>query len=489
MERRDFLKVSGGLSAYLIVGGSLLSLQKAEAQSGLPIAELKAALDPKRDVLLLHGDSAAAKKDISFNKRTQIAPKVRVIAGSAEAVSSTILWATRNGVKFAIRAGGHSYEGLSQSPDLAIDVRGMAGIKLSADKKSVSIGSGASLGSVYKALAPSKLAIPAGSCFPVGVAGHSLGGGFGLIGRPFGLACDNILSMEMVDASGQIRKVSETENPDLFWALRGGGNGNFGVVTNFNFRTSAVNMVARFGMTWNKPVAQAVKVVQAWQQWLEDLPPAITCILKLQKASGGLIKVRVFGLSVQSESKLKVELTRLQKLAGAATDIVTKSTTFLAAAMVFNGGEDDSVSVFQKAKSDYVTDPMSEQGILTLLRGLQSAPAPIAVLFDSYGGQINKVASDATAFAHRGNTRYSIQYTKEWTSAADTNTNVAMMRTLHTSMRPFVSGGAYVNYCDLDLKDGYAKAYWGDNLPRLMRIKAQVDPNNVFRHAQSVPVS
>ena len=165
----------------------------------------------------------------------------------------------------------------------------MKGIKLSGDKKSVSIGSGSSLGSVYDALASSHLAIPAGSCFPVGVAGHSLGGGFGLLGRPFGLACDSILSMEVVDASGKILTASEQENPDLFWALRGGGNGNFGVVTNFNFRTSAVNMVAKFAITWTKPVAQAVKIVQAWQQWLEDLPSSITGTLHLTKAKGGLI--------------------------------------------------------------------------------------------------------------------------------------------------------------------------------------------------------
>src|SRR3954467_3955659 len=125
MERRDFLKVSGGLSAYLLVGGALLSVQRAEAQSGLPIAELKAALDPKKDMVLLHGDSGAAQKDISFNKRTQISPKVRVVAASPAAVGATILWATRNGVRFAVRAGGHSYEGFSQHPDLVIDVRGM----------------------------------------------------------------------------------------------------------------------------------------------------------------------------------------------------------------------------------------------------------------------------------------------------------------------------------------------------------------------------
>jgi FAD/FMN-containing dehydrogenase len=487
MKRREFLQLTGGLSAHLIVGSSLLSIGAAEADTGLPITALKAVLDPKKDLLLVPADAAAAKYNMSFNKRMQIAPRVRVVASSAAAVSGSIHWAVNNGVGFAVRSGGHSYEGFSQSPDLVIDVRGMAAIRISADKKSVSIGAGSQLGSVYKALAPSQLAIPAGSCFPVGVAGHSLGGGFGLIGRAFGLACDNVLSMEMVDAAGQVRNLSETENPDLFWAMRGGGNGNFGVVTNFNFRASAVNMAARFGMTWNKPVAQATRVVQAWQQWLEDLPAAITCTLHLGKAAGGLIKVHLAGLSVQSESKLKVELTRLQKLTGPAVDFYTKTTTFLTAATVFNGSGSDFI--FMKAKSDYVTDPLTDQGISTLLRGLQNAPGQIAALFDSYGGAINKVAPDATAFVHRGKTRYSIQYYMEWSSPGATNANIAMMRTLYTAMRPFVSGECYVNYCDLDLGDGYARAYWGDNLPRLIRIKAQADPNNIFRHAQSVPLS
>jgi hypothetical protein len=353
----------------------------------------------------------------------------------------------------------------------------------------VSVGSGSSLGSVYKALWPSHLAIPAGSCFPVGVAGHSLGGGFGLLGRPFGLACDSVLSMEVVDASGRIRNVSGQENPDLFWALRGGGNGNFAVVTNFNFRTSPVSMVARFGITWSKPIAQAAKIVQAWQQWLADLPPSITGTLHLTKDQGGLIKVHMAGLSVQSESNLKVELKRLQKVAGPADQVSTTTQTFKAAATIFNGNEPPDDSVLMKGKSDYVTDPMTDQGILTLLNGLQKAPGEIAVLCDTYGGAINKIASDATAFVHRDNTKYSIQYYMEWANPAASDANIAMMRTLYTSMRPHVSGAAYVNYCDLDLGDGYARAYWGDNLPRLMKIKADVDPKNIFSHAQSVPLS
>src|SRR6202045_985560 len=366
MKRRDFLQISGALSAHVIVGGSLLSIHKAEAQAGLPIAALRALLDPKKDMVLVPTNKDFSKYNRSFNTRTQIAPRVRVVAGSAKAVSTTMLWAANNGLSFAVRSGGHSYEGFSQSPDLVIDVRGMTGIKLATDKKSVSVGSGSSLGSVYKALWPGHLAIPAGSCFPVGVAGHSLGGGFGLLGRPFGLACDSILSMEVVDASGNILNVSDKENSDLFWALRGGGNGSFGVVTNFNFRTSAVNMVAKFAITWNKPVAQGVKIVQAWQEWLEDLPSSVTCTLHLTKAKGGLITVHMAGLSVQSESGLKVELKRLQSLAGTASVLTTRTMTFHQAAVVFDGGETNPDSVLMKAKSDYVTEPMTGQGILTL---------------------------------------------------------------------------------------------------------------------------
>jgi FAD/FMN-containing dehydrogenase len=317
MKRRDFLQASSVVSANLIVGSSLLDIRNAEAATSLPIAALKAELDPKKDMVLISGSGAPNKLDYnaSYSKRKQITPQVRVVASSPQAVGHTNRWATSNGISFAIRSGGHSYEGFSQNADLVIDVRGMAAIQLAADKASVSIGSGASLGSVYSALEPANRAIPAGSCFPVGIAGHSLGGGFGLLGRPFGLACDSVLSMEVVDASGNILNVSSQENPDLFWALRGGGNGSFGVVTKFNFRTSLVNLVAKFSITWSKPVTQAAKIVLAWQEWLNGLPPAITCTLHLTKEAGGVIKVHIAGLSVYSDSKHTAKIKRLQKLA------------------------------------------------------------------------------------------------------------------------------------------------------------------------------
>jgi FAD/FMN-containing dehydrogenase len=488
MKRRELLHGASLLAANVLVGNSPLAIRRAEADTGLPIAALKAALDPQKDLVLVAGSGAPPKFDYnaSFSKRKQITPQVRVVASSPQAVGQTVRWATGNGVSFAVRSGGHSYEGLSQSADLVIDTRGMTVIHLSADRKSVAIGAGASLGAVYAALEPSSRAIPAGTCFPVGVAGHTLGGGFGLLGRAFGLACDSVLSMEVVNAAGNLLNVSAQENPDLFWALRGGGNGSFGVVTRFNFRTSPVNPVSKFGITWSRPAAQAAKIVLAWQDWLDGLPPAITCTLHLTKGAAGTIKVHIAGLSVDSESKLKAELSHLQKRAGSPETQSTSTLTFARAATIFNGGGPAYESVLMKGKSDYVVEPLSELAISTLLDGLLKAPAEIAVLFDSYGGVINKVASDATAFVHRGKTKYLIQYYLQWESPGATETYLAMIRTLYASMRPYVSGACYVNYCDLDLGDDYARAYWGDNLTRLMQIKATFDPKNVFRHAQSV---
>jgi hypothetical protein len=138
-----------------------------------------------------------------------------------------------------------------------------------------------------------------------------------------------------------------------------------------------------------------------------------------------------------------------------------------------------------KGKSDYATSPMSDAGLLALMNGVGTAN--IFAICDSYGGAIANTAPDATAFARRKGTLYCLQYGADHFSAAETAQRLAAMRTFYAAMRPYVSGAAYVNYCDLDLAD-YATAYWGQNLPRLKQIKSAFDPGNVFKHAQSVPL-
>jgi FAD/FMN-containing dehydrogenase len=146
----------------------------------------------------------------------------------------------------------------------------------------------------------------------------------------------------------------------------------------------------------------------------------------------------------------------------------------------------DYESVYMKAKSDYVLTPLSTDAIAAMMAAASQASS-VALLCDGYGGKIADVAATDTAFPRRAGTQFCIQYYSSWTKASDTASHVASVTKVYAAMRPFMPGASYVNYCDLDLPD-YANAYWGDNLPRLMSVKAQYDPQNLFRHAQSVPL-
>jgi FAD/FMN-containing dehydrogenase len=273
MERRHFLQKAGAASlaaaaltvkGYVIPWGSLL--RRAEADSGIPLASLKAALDPNESLLLLPADSDYPKFQNAFNLRTVLKPQARILVHSSRGVSQLVQWLKANKVPFSIRCGGHSYEGFSQSSSVVIDTRMMNKVDLDSSGQTVSVGGGAALGEVYAVVGKHGLAIPAGSCPAVGVSGHTLGGGFGELGRPLGLACDNLLGVEMVNAKGEVINCSESENADLFWALRGGGGGSFGVATKFQFRTHAVPEVIVFGADWKLPVKRAASIIKAWQQ-------------------------------------------------------------------------------------------------------------------------------------------------------------------------------------------------------------------------------
>ena len=143
-------------------------------------------------------------------------------------------------------------------------------------------------------------------------------------------------------------------------------------------------------------------------------------------------------------------------------------------------------SVYMKAKSDYVLSPLGTNAIQAMMAAVAAASG-VVMLCDAYGGKIADMAADATAFPRRAGTQYCIQYYAEWLKASDTTARIAQVNKLYAAMRPYMPGASYVNYCDLDLPD-YATAYWGSNLARLSAVKRQYDPDNLFHHAQSVPL-
>jgi FAD/FMN-containing dehydrogenase len=480
ITRRRLLKQ---LAAAGVFAPAILAAWRGRSAAALPPLP---NLPPTEARLLVPTDGDFDIYEPAYNRRTMLQPQLRALCRTPNAVATMVDWARTNNVPFALRSGGHGYEGFSQSTSLVIDTRLMNSIETSGG--SVTVGAGASLGDVYKKIGAKGSAIPAGSCPTVGVSGHVLGGGFGLLGRQFGLACDSLQWIELVDPQGRIVQADEQQQPDLFWACRGGGGGSFGAATRFRFKLHPVNRVVTFGIDWSLDAIRAARVMKAWQAWAPHAPKAITSIFRIGKREDGSINVHCAGQSVGSLTKLRKELKVLINTEKPAADPRIKSRTFLEAVDYFSGGWSYE-STYSKCKSDYVTSPLSDDGIATLIAGLRKLPAnAIVPICDAYGGAVADTAPDATAFPHRAGTLYCIQYYSSWDSATDTPTRVKYMQDLYASMRPYVSGAAYVNYCDLDLTD-WADAYWGSNLPRLRRIKSAFDPDNVFRHAQSIPLT
>jgi FAD/FMN-containing dehydrogenase len=441
---------------------------------------------PKNEALLLTpADKRFWRYSAAYNRRTMVQPKLRAVCKTPTSVSAMVNWLRSHQLPFAVRSGGHSFEGLSQSHSIVVDLRKLDGIKIDIARKTVSVGAGASLGALYRVLSHSGYALPAGSCLTVGVAGHALGGGYGFLSRKYGLLCDSLHSLKLVAPDGRMVEVDAKENSDLFWASRGGGGGSFGIVTQLNFEIFRLDRLLVFSMQWILPSQRALDVVAAWQAWAPHAPDTITAELRISKPKGGKLKLVCDGQSVGSENELKRELTPILDSAAPEAKPILRRMSFLQATEYFSDGWEYE-SYYSKDKSDFVFLPLDGNAIATLLGELQRLPgdSPLTVTFSPFGGRIAILGPQDSAFPHR-KALCCLHYEVTWKRAVMTSRMLTQMHTVYTKMRPYMSGAAYVNYCDKELSN-WRQAYWGSNLPRLESIKARFDPENVFRHDQSI---
>ncbi len=438
----------------------------------------------------------AAAKELFNTRFDAISPQAIAYCQSGSDVRQAVLWARRHGVRVAARAGGHSYAGYSTTPGVVVDVSRIGAVRVDAAGKTAVVGAGARLIDVYEALWKRRVAIPAGSCPTVGIAGLALGGGVGFASRKLGLTCDNLLSATIVTPRGAVLECSKREHPDLFWALRGGGGGNFGVVTSFRLRVHPVSTVTTFSVDW--PWAQAARVVSAWQGWAPHAPDALfsVCGLRASDDQGATPQVNVSGQFFGSKAALQSLLQPLlTAVPPAKASLVTRS--YIEAQHLWAGGCSGPASACRDrrtfaAKSDYALKPLGANAVETLIHWIEvrQADAQLArgsVILDSYGGAINRVPKAATAFVHR-DALFSFQYQAVWKPGDSTGVaaaNLRWLRRFHAEMRPFVSGFAYANYVDPDL-ERWPHAYYGSNYARLRRVKRAYDPQNLFRFAQSI---
>jgi hypothetical protein len=417
-------------------------------------------------------------------------PRAIAYCANPADVQRTIRWGRKYGIRIVPRTGGHSYAGYSSGNGVVVaDVSRLDHISRTGG--TARVGAGAKLIDVYSALWQAGVTIPGGSCPSVGIAGLALGGGVGYSSRLLGTTSDALRGLQIVTADGRLLTCDTSHNADLFWASRGGGGGNFGIVTQLTFATHAVSTVSRYEIEW--PWAQAEQAVTAWQAFAPHAPDELFSVLDLIATNPSVPGARAHVVSGGQFFGSESDLTSLiQPLASTGTPLRVKTFTlpYFDAVLHWAGCRDagsctDRRIAF-KAKSDYVNTPLSANGIKQLVAGIAARQGQGlgALYLDPYGGAINATPKSATAFVHR-DALYSIQYTAQWSGSA--TQSLAWLNGLFAQMRPFVSGFAYQNYIDPQLPN-WQHAYYGTNLSRLKAVKRKVDPKNAFRFAQSIPL-
>ncbi len=484
-DRRSFVSRGGRLAA----GGAALALGApalAEAGAGgSPLAELRRDVDE----VITAGDARYATARLAWNARfDEIRPLAVVVPHTAAEVKAVIRWARRHGIRLAIRSGGHSYAGLSSTTGVVVDLAHFAGVAVRPDG-TARIGAGIELQDAYARLWTSRRAISTGSHPTVGLGGLALGGGQGFASRAHGLTCDNVTAIEIVTADGRLRKCSATADPDLFWALRGGGAGSYGIVTAFTLRTFPVDTVTTFNIEW--PWAAAHGAVVAWQTFMQSAPDTISSVLALRvpATTGGDPKVAVNGQMLGPRSEAVAALAPLTG-AGSPVSVTITERPFNVAVKYFEGTGARRARL--AAKSAFARELLTPAGVDTLISAVNAKHRDPrlrggGIVMFAYGGAINRVAPSATAFVHR-DAMFSLEYVSLWAdrSVSLAEVSIGWVRDAHAAIRPYVSGQAVQNYADTDLA-GWRRAYYGQNLERLVAVKKRYDPANLFRHALSIP--
>lgn len=496
MDRREFLRQMLGASAILAASGTAEKFSRhTRRMARRPAPRQPGPLNPAGlpGRVILPGQSEYDAAAALHNGRLASHPAAIVFCANARDIQQAIQWAVNRHIPLRARCGRHSYEGYSSvNGGLVIDVSDMKAVQFDPATSTVWAGAGLRLGDLYEALWTNKMTVPGGSCPTVGLAGLTLGGGYGLSARHLGLTCDSLRAVEMVLADGSVVNASPTSHPDLFWACRGGGGGNFGIATRFLFHAYPVDQVAIYNMTWDWHDMETV--LDTWQHWAPTADSRLTSVLKIKsEADGSLASVGQFAGTSAEINSLLAPL----RAAGTPHADTVQDVSAIDAVRIFAGQKPGQAhwgvdwasehNAF-KHSSDYAAKPLGPHGIAALRRALASAPSVSLVQIEAYGGAINNLSPTATAFAHRAGTLFSLQYQSYWKHGTGGSTNIAWVAAARAAMRASVTGAAYANYCDSAIPH-WLHAYYGPNLARLERVKARYDPHGVFQFPQSIPAS
>ncbi|QHT48488.1 FAD-binding oxidoreductase [Bacillus sp. SB49] len=421
-----------------------------------------------------------------WNRAIDKFPLVIVYCERKEDVKNAIRWARRHRVSIRIRSGGHHYEGYSTGDFvLVIDISRLNALRLDEHHHLLYMGAGAKNTEVYDFVGSKGYVFPGGTCPTVGVAGFTLGGGWGFSSRLLGLGCDSLVEMELVNFKGEIVKANKHRHADLFWACRGAGGGNFGVVVEMTFQlpkpvNSHVTLVRFYyvGTTVEKQAA----VMDIWQEWLPCLDKRMTLVASFYHAAEEGLGIFAQGFFYGPPEEARLLLAPFAVVEGFRVEL--EESPFLEAVQKV----EETYPPSEKFKSTgrFVDRRFTDKELETIA-GLVQNPAEgsvyAAVSFYAMGGQISKIDKRDTAFYYR-DAHYIIGIQSVWTEDMFAEKNKAWVRERFEYIKR-ITDGSYVNFPISGLKD-YEREYFGANAKRLDMVNERYDPYNVFRFPQGL---
>ena len=414
-----------------------------------------------------------------FDKRPALIARPR----DAVDVAALIVFAREGDLEISIRGGGHGIAGRAVADGaLMIDLSLMKQVAIDPDARTARAGTGATWGEFNDAAAEHGLATTGGVVSTTGIAGLTLGGGFGWLMAKHGLAVDNVESVELVTADGDVRTASAEQDPDLFWALRGAG-ANFGVATTILYRLHPLEQVT--GGLAAHPFDAAADVVRFYRDFTAQLPDELTAYCGLIHAPDGsgtplaAIVVCHSGETSQAESDLEPLLDF-----GSPALVQIGPMPYPAINTMLDAGYPKGSLNYWK--SSFLRE-LSDDAIGTAIDAFASCPSPMTgLLFEHVHGAVTRVGVTDTAVQHR-EPGYNLVMTSVWTDPSQTDTNVGWTRDTYAALEPFFVNRRYVNYLSEDDLGQAARAAYGPDFDRLARLKATYDPENVFHLNLNVP--
>ncbi len=450
------------------------------------IEELKRRV---RGRVVLPGDPQYDDVRKIWNAMIDRRPAVIVQCKDADDVPHAIQWARQNGIEMSIRGAGHNIAGNAVCEGGAmIDLSTMKNVRVDPGKRRAYVEPGATLADLDEAAQAHGMATPVGINSTTGISGLTLGGGFGWLTRKHGMTIDNLLSAELVTANGKKVRASESENGDLFWAIRGGG-GNFGVVTQFEFSLHPVGPQVLAGLIVF-PLEQAKQVLRHYREFVASAPEELSVWVVLRQApplpflpkevhGKGIVVLAIFyGGHVAEGEKLIAPLRGF----GNAYGEHVGAQPYLQWQKAFDPLLTPGARNYWKSHN---FRELRDEALDTMIEFAKRLPSPQCEIFIGHiAGAANRVPADAMAYGHR-DARFVLNVHGRWDVAVQDAACIGWARAFFEATTPYASGGAYVNFMTED-ESGRVAAAYGANHARLVDIKRKHDPDNVFHLNQNI---